>query len=116
MPLALTRSHGQAILLTGSVTARIEVGCVYRYHIDLKIDGKHHELRAGTDLRPLPDVLLQLSDVSGRQARIAIAAPPSVHVLREELQQRHTVSRDASGDYRCSCGLAWDYADGVEHP
>lgn len=144
MPLALTRSPGQAILFTGAVTLRLEVRAVYRYHIDFTLDGERHELRAGTDLHVAPGLMLQLSDINGRQARIAIDAPDTVHVLREELAKggtgwvpripdedlvaagyepgtvlpklRHTVRRDATGDYTCSCGATWDYRDGVEHP
>lgn len=116
MPLALTRSPGQAILFSGCTVRRVEVLRVWRYHVELDVDGKPTELLAGKDLRVAPDVLLQLADISGRQARIGITAPPSVEILREELQQRHTVRRDATGDYTCSCGAAWDYQDGVEHP
>jgi sRNA-binding carbon storage regulator CsrA len=116
MPLALTRSPGQAVLFTGAVKLRLEVLEVYRYHVVLQIGEQIQELRAGRDLHVTPELMLQLSGISGRHARIAITAPPSVHVLREELQQRHTVRRDATGDYLCSCGAAWDYRDGVEHP
>lgn len=116
MPLALTRSPGQAILFTGAVTLRLEVLSAYRYHIVLQIGEVQRELRAGTPLHVTPEVRLDLADISGRQARIGITAPPSVEILREELQQRHTVRRGRTGDYECSCGRTWDYRDGVDHP
>lgn len=135
MALALTRSPGQAVLFTGAVTSRLEVLSVYRYHVVLDVDGKRVDLRAGAPLTmvglgecpPLtasaqqvadatPVIRLDLADINGRQARIAITAPPSVHVLREELQLRHSVRRGRTGDYECSCGATWDYRDGVEHP
>lgn len=116
MPLSLTRSAGQVILLTGAATARVRVREVCRYHVVITVDEQPLELRAGARLKVAPEVYFDLSGVNGRQARIAITAPPSVHVLREELQQRHTVRRGRTGDYECSCGATWDYRDGVEHP
>lgn len=123
-------SPGQAVVLSGAITSRIEVVNVYRYHVDLLVDGKLHQLRAGTPLSfaPLPDtarigpaaavpmITLDLADINGRQARIAFTAPADVQIMREELQQRHTVRRGRSGDYECTCGATWDYRDGVEHP
>ena len=158
MPLALTRSPGQAVLFTGALDMRLEVLRVYRYHVELAVDGRIEELRAGTDLHVTPELMLQLSDINGRQARIAFTAPDDVQIMREELVKgaagwvprlhtappvdisvripdedlvaagykpgtvlrvqptRHTVRRDATGDYTCSCGATWDYRDGAEHP
>lgn len=136
MALALTRSPGQAVVLSGAITSRIEVGSVYRYHVDLLVDGKLHQLRAGTPLsfvqppkaapvdpvaavkspEEWPSVTLDLANINGRQAQIAFTAPADVQIMREELQQRHTVRRGRSGDYECTCGATWDYRDGVEHP
>lgn len=117
MVLKLARVAGEAITYTQpGLQMRVEIVSVHRTGTRVLINGRPDTLRPGRPIALWPGVWIQMTGTSGREVRIASAAPPEVVIMRAELEVRHAVRLDENGEYRCSCGAGWPRHKGPDHP